>query len=430
MHNFLLKVIIFLLLATSAQAALFKDMEEKHWAEEQVYTLVKLGLTDGLPDGTFRGEEKVTRYELAGFISKIYSKFGISKDNSKLAAELENEYNVELYRQKYPDHPQISGKISADLLYASGLALDPRIVLLLKKKIEQGSFINLNFDSIDAFSSETGRNFPDLFDFEAGVKNLYLSFGGGDILRGNSAVNPLWGGEVYRKKRPDFGMRVKNGNMNFLAGYSIPQISTEGTAVVNSFYAGGGYKLGRIDTKLSVNYVSKDLNDVIWNFRADSEISEKLKAGLELSGSKTGRYLGATLQIINLKLSAYKVGSGFGPSFARHPFLPLNTFNKYIVDGTCDLGLEYLQPFGNKNISAKILADLVLSGNYKYGKDYPGTSLTTEFDFLVSAGQNTVVKLFYQGFFVPSGLNYADPTLAAAVPTKTNVIGLGVLVNL
>ncbi|OGC03750.1 hypothetical protein A2276_07835 [candidate division WOR-1 bacterium RIFOXYA12_FULL_43_27] len=437
MHIKLLKVILIAALlaagaySSSADDRLFRDMQEKHWAEEQVYSLVKLGLTNGFPDGTFRGEEKVTRYELAGFLSKIYYKFGLSKDDAKLAAELKNEFNIELYRQKYPDHPKLEGKISADLLYASGLALDPRIVLLLKKQFEQGSFINLNFDSIDAFSSETARNIiPDLFDFEAGIKNLYFSFGSGDLLRGNSSVNSLWPGEVYRKLRPDFGMRVKNGKMNFLAGYSIPQISSEGTALLNSFYAGADYTLGKTDTKLTVNYVSKDSNDVLWKFKADSDISEKLKAGLELSGSKNGRYLGATLQIINLKLSAYKVGSGFGPAFAKYPFLPLNTFNKYIMDGTCDLGLEYFQPFGNKNISVKILADLVLSGDYKYGKDYPGTSLTSEFNFLISAGKNTVLKLFYQGFFVPSGLNYADPTLAVSVPTKTNVVGLGVLVNL
>ncbi|MGI6295847.1 MAG: S-layer homology domain-containing protein [Armatimonadota bacterium] len=43
----------------------FKDVPEDHWAAESVEILKANGVLQGYPDGTFRGDAAVTRYELA-----------------------------------------------------------------------------------------------------------------------------------------------------------------------------------------------------------------------------------------------------------------------------------------------------------------------------------------------------------------------------
>ncbi|MFH1361561.1 MAG: S-layer homology domain-containing protein [bacterium] len=71
------KILAFVLLASlimclpAAAATEFKDMASDHWAAPYVYDLVKKGVTGGFPDGTFRGNEKLSRYETAVFLSKL-----------------------------------------------------------------------------------------------------------------------------------------------------------------------------------------------------------------------------------------------------------------------------------------------------------------------------------------------------------------------
>jgi hypothetical protein len=65
-------VLMVLVLSLSASAQLrFRDVPDNHWAADAVYDLVKLGVTQGYPDGTFRGKKQITRYETAAFLSKL-----------------------------------------------------------------------------------------------------------------------------------------------------------------------------------------------------------------------------------------------------------------------------------------------------------------------------------------------------------------------
>lgn len=43
----------------------FKDVPAEHWAADSVKTLAEAGILKGYPDGTFRGDKPVTRYEVA-----------------------------------------------------------------------------------------------------------------------------------------------------------------------------------------------------------------------------------------------------------------------------------------------------------------------------------------------------------------------------
>ncbi|SDL66172.1 S-layer homology domain-containing protein [Halarsenatibacter silvermanii] len=49
------------------------DVEEDHWAYEAIAQLVDAGIIEGYPDGEYRGEENMTRYEMAVIIDRALS---------------------------------------------------------------------------------------------------------------------------------------------------------------------------------------------------------------------------------------------------------------------------------------------------------------------------------------------------------------------
>lgn len=71
---------------------LFPDVAENHWAYEYVKELVKQGAIEGYPDGTFKGDRMMTRYEFAAMLYKVMQK-GINVNKKIL-----DEFEVELER--------------------------------------------------------------------------------------------------------------------------------------------------------------------------------------------------------------------------------------------------------------------------------------------------------------------------------------------
>ncbi|MCS6830894.1 MAG: S-layer homology domain-containing protein [Armatimonadota bacterium] len=64
-------VLAVLALPSLAQNTEFKDVPPDHWAAEAVKEVVAKGIMKGFPDGTFRGEQPVTRYELAVTLARF-----------------------------------------------------------------------------------------------------------------------------------------------------------------------------------------------------------------------------------------------------------------------------------------------------------------------------------------------------------------------
>lgn len=58
-------VITMVALPAFAQTTVCKDVPSDHWAVSAVKEVVAKGIMKGFPDGTFRGDQPVTRYELA-----------------------------------------------------------------------------------------------------------------------------------------------------------------------------------------------------------------------------------------------------------------------------------------------------------------------------------------------------------------------------
>src|SRR6056297_355146 len=57
-------------LAMPAFGASFTDVPSNHWAYDAINKLVASGVITGYPDGTFRGDQDMTRYEMAVMVSR------------------------------------------------------------------------------------------------------------------------------------------------------------------------------------------------------------------------------------------------------------------------------------------------------------------------------------------------------------------------
>lgn len=93
-------LLVCILLAVASGIALvqeqvFKDVPETHWAAEAVQYLAENKIIQGYPDGKFRGDQPVTRYELAvlllRFTEFINETLQIPKDGATCSASSSGE---------------------------------------------------------------------------------------------------------------------------------------------------------------------------------------------------------------------------------------------------------------------------------------------------------------------------------------------------
>lgn len=82
---------------TVSAANPFADVDTSSWAYQAVCQLSDQGVVDGYPDGTFKGDKNVSRYELAQTIARLMAKEGSLNDSQKAAVrKLSAEYASEL----------------------------------------------------------------------------------------------------------------------------------------------------------------------------------------------------------------------------------------------------------------------------------------------------------------------------------------------
>lgn len=101
MKHCLLKTAMAALFATAAftvsAANPFADVDTSSWAYQAVSQLSDQGVVDGYPDGTFKGDKNVSRYELAQIIARLMAKEESLNDSQKaMVQKLSAEYAGDL----------------------------------------------------------------------------------------------------------------------------------------------------------------------------------------------------------------------------------------------------------------------------------------------------------------------------------------------
>ncbi|MFC1478372.1 S-layer homology domain-containing protein [Candidatus Margulisiibacteriota bacterium] len=97
---------LFLFVSAYAEDVVFSDISANHWAKKYVYKIVELGVTRGYPDGTYRGNKTLTRYEAAVFLANLATALESKIDDmsvgsstggqSAVSSRLLNEIKAEL----------------------------------------------------------------------------------------------------------------------------------------------------------------------------------------------------------------------------------------------------------------------------------------------------------------------------------------------
>ena len=61
-------------LGQGASATPFSDVPANHWAYQAIQSLAADGLVEGYPDGKFKGDRPLTRYEMAVLVARVIAK--------------------------------------------------------------------------------------------------------------------------------------------------------------------------------------------------------------------------------------------------------------------------------------------------------------------------------------------------------------------
>ena len=81
---------------TFAAASPFSDVPADSWAYDAVTTLAADGVIDGYPDGTYKGQNTMTRYEMAQIVARAMAKTDLEKADKALVDKLAAEFAEEL----------------------------------------------------------------------------------------------------------------------------------------------------------------------------------------------------------------------------------------------------------------------------------------------------------------------------------------------
>ena len=77
-YSFIVTVAVLIAFAAPVLANPFADLPFSHWAYDAVNKLTDKGIMTGMPDGTFKGEKQVSRYELAVTLARALDTMGTS----------------------------------------------------------------------------------------------------------------------------------------------------------------------------------------------------------------------------------------------------------------------------------------------------------------------------------------------------------------
>ena len=71
----------------------YSDVPDYHWAVNAVNMLTSLGIIQGYPDGTYKGQDSATRYELALMVARLldYMEQQVSEKLTEVETRIGND---------------------------------------------------------------------------------------------------------------------------------------------------------------------------------------------------------------------------------------------------------------------------------------------------------------------------------------------------
>ncbi len=305
---------------TFAAANPFSDVPTDHWAYDAVSQLAKDGVVDGYGDSTFKGDNAITRYEMAQIVAKAMAKEDQANAADKamidkLAAEFSNELNNLGVRvsnlEKKTDNVKFTGEVQ--YTYTSdrhdGQAKNNKNDLLFR--LEPTATINNNWVAKARIDYETQS--------AANVKNATVD---------RAYVQGTYGNTVINAGKIPYTSSIDNG------------------MVFDSVLAGGQVKFGK-DVKATVtagryNITDNGLGSVTTTVddTANFQALEVGYQGKKLSAGAADYRISDYGQTYNIwELAA---GYKFTPTFAMNAaYAKNNDINNSSLDRAASVEFDY-----------------------------------------------------------------------------------------
>ncbi|MDD4320436.1 MAG: S-layer homology domain-containing protein [Acidaminococcaceae bacterium] len=300
--------------ATAFAANPFSDVPAGHWAYASVAKLAAAGVVDGFPDGTFKGNNLMTRYEMAQIVAKALAK-GAINPNDQLVSEFSDELDSLGVRvaklEKKSDNVNITGEARYRYFHSnkktlgddgnSSFETDLRTRLTLSGEINDNWHYTSMFENTENFGDDNGATEDNIFrraylegnigaiGIKAGRYDAYMAEGlvldtDGDSVNGiqlDLGKGKLSGTAMYGKLIDDTDAKYYGLSMK----YSVNPIGIHG----------GYYRLKSDDLEAEWNTDKPS----VWNAGIDGTVgtigftADYLKGNTDnLDGDSTGYALG------------------------------------------------------------------------------------------------------------------------------------------
>ena len=242
----------------------FSDVTADDWAYQAVSDLSAQGVVEGYPDGTFKGERNMTRYELAQIVARLMAKEDqLNAEQQATLDKLAGEYADELANLgvRVSNLEKKVGNISwngdARMRYTNFSAdkadkYDGRIRLNVKGQVNdatyvQGQFVtNMYFK--DAKDDDGDTSMSQIYVNHNFGKNVAVRLGRQPIAFGDQ------GGWLYNALNGYDGAQVSYNNAKLALTTGFGQLNAGNVKDKDFYFAKGAYDFGF--AKLNADYIA------------------------------------------------------------------------------------------------------------------------------------------------------------------------------
>ena len=403
----------------------FSDVTADDWAYQAVSDLSAQGVVEGYPDGTFKGERNMTRYELAQIVARLMAKEDqLNAEQQATLDKLAGEYADELANLgvRVSNLEKKVGNISwngdARMRYISSSKknaadkYDGRIRLNVKGQVNdstyvQGQFVNeMNFKDEETSNTKMAQIYVN-HNFS---KNVAVRLGRQPIVFGNQGGWQYNGLEGYDGAQASYN----NGKLALTTGFGqlnasewgdIKESDEEDATVLSKgvkdtdmYFAQGSYDFGF--AKLGADYVK-------FQGEFNENNYDHYVAGQELYGIN----LNIPVQQFNVfgeywkntTLGDFDTAWNAGLSYGKADWKKPGTFDLSVSYNDVDAGAY----FGGGTWHNDMLKNLVKWSNKK--QDIVGATNLTFWNVLANVTLQKNVQLHAEYAFAADAENAADP---------------------
>ena len=245
----------------------FSDVTADDWAYQAVSDLSAQGVVEGYPDGTFKGERNMTRYELAQIVARLMAKEDqLNAEQQATLDKLAGEYADELANLgvRVSNLEKKVGNISwngdARMRYTNFSAdkadkYDGRIRLNVKGQVNEATYVQGQFVTNMWFKDAK----PDDGDGDTTMSQIYVNHNFGKNVAVRLGRQPITfgdqGGWLYGALNGYDGAQVSYNNAKLALTTGFGQLDKFADGKKDTYFAKGAYDFGF--AKLNADYIAE-----------------------------------------------------------------------------------------------------------------------------------------------------------------------------